>query len=163
MGNKRPSKNNMKTLKEYRRPLLVVEQFTPNAFVAACETTELWRVKVEDVMNIGGLVDPTVGGEFYFETNGIPGLQKSGDNPDTWVQGKPYTIPDSCVQDGYVYFDNCGQLGYFTNNNDITVECMVMGEALMYGNWGDPNNLWHTGSHIFCSTTLEKIVNTNGS
>ncbi len=144
---------------------MTMEKFLPSEYVAGCEkySQELWRVKVEDLNNLGVAADLTTGGELWYESNGIAGLQKSGDNPDTQETGKQLSVPSQYIHDGYVYFNNPGKAGYFTNNYDITVECLIMGEALMYGNWGDPNNLWHTGSNAYYAASAEKVVSTNAS
>ncbi len=151
--------------KIYSKPFMTKETFSANEYVAGCDkyTQELWRVKVDDLNNLGPEADLTTGGELWYESNGIAGLQKSGSNADTIVHGKQLSVPSNYIHDGYVYFDNPGKMGYFTNNYDITIECLIMGEALMYGNWGDPNNLWHTGSHAYYAASAEKVVSANAS
>lgn len=67
--------------KEYVRPTMVRERFTPNEYVAACgDENKVYKFKCDAVS--GSLfVD---GGLVYLETNGEPGLQRFGLNSDTY-------------------------------------------------------------------------------
>lgn len=66
--------------KAFEMPKIVVEQFVPNEYVAACgEENKVYKFECDAV---GGswLTD---GGWVYIESNGEPGLQITGSNPDT--------------------------------------------------------------------------------
>ncbi len=157
---------NTKLFKHYSRPFMVIEHFVPNEYVAGCahSSQDLWRVKVEDINKVGDYAsDFLTGGELWYESNGIAGLQKTGEHPDRQVSGKQMSIPSNNIHDGYVYFNNPGRPGYFTNNYDITVNCTIVGEALIYGDWGNPNEMFHTGSNVYFATDSENVVTANPS
>ena len=74
--------------KAYVKPSMESEAFVPNTYVAACEVLSTWRVKCNVPYGIG-----------YYETNGIPGYQRSswgtegdkkiaeGEGCGTWHEG----------------------------------------------------------------------------
>ncbi|MCF2667976.1 hypothetical protein [Faecalicatena contorta] len=64
--------------KKWEKPNVIVQQFTPNEYVAACgDENKVYKFecdKSSKYLNTGGIV--------YLETNGEPGLQRIGANPD---------------------------------------------------------------------------------
>lgn len=58
--------------KKWEEPRIVVQKFTPNEYVAACYVINC---------NVPGY------GYIYAETNGEPGLQRDGRNPDEFLVG----------------------------------------------------------------------------
>ena len=65
-------------MKSYKKPVLNVERFTPNEFVAACgDSGVVYKFKCDAGDGVYGSV--------YQETNGRPGLQTSGWNADDMI------------------------------------------------------------------------------
>lgn len=67
-------------MKSYKKPVLNVERFTANEFVAAChDINKVYKFKCD----AGG----GRSGDVYLETNGIPGLQTDWWGGDQYLSG----------------------------------------------------------------------------
>lgn len=67
-------------MKSYKKPVLNVERFTANEFVAAChDINKVYKFKCD----AGG----GRSGDVYLETNGIPGLQTGWWGGDQYLSG----------------------------------------------------------------------------
>lgn len=92
-------------MKSYKKPVLNVERFTPNEFVAACgDENKVYKFKCDAPTEWGtGLV--------FEETNGEPGLQAFGRNKDKFRSayhpcGEEHEAPyNSAFLDGYYVHD----------------------------------------------------------
>lgn len=116
-------------MKSYKKPVLNVERFTPNEFVAACgDENKVYKFQCDAITEWGvGLV--------YVETNGEPGLQRFTSNSDTYRGpyhpcGEKHETPydDDAFLDGY-YVHNISSIfeptpiKIWTGLNDDNTHC----------------------------------------
>lgn len=132
-------------MKSYKKPVLNVERFTPNEFVAACGDS---GVVYNFECNAGG----GVYGSVYEETNGIPGLQ-TGRRGDTELAGYSNGL--------------FGENGFYACNKTHKAEssnAFVNGYYCAKGNtsnplpvivWKEPRG-WILPDNIHCTTNLDQ-------
>lgn len=132
-------------MKSYKKPVLNVERFTPNEFVAGCgDSGVVYKFKCD----AGG----GVYGSVYEESNGIPGLQ-TGRNGDEELAG---------------YSDSwSGERGFYACNKTHEAESnneFVNGYYCAKGNtsnplqvivWKEPRG-WFLPDNIHCTTNLNQ-------
>lgn len=127
--------------KNYVRPTMIGEKFAANEYVAACGesgVTYKFQCNATKKLDIftGGL------GDVYLETNGIEGLQTSGQNPDAYL-GQYYHCEATHIAestDPFLegYYDPVGFI-------DANVKKVIV--------WRGENN-----DNIHCTTNLDQTT-----
>jgi hypothetical protein len=113
--------------KNYSRPSLMVEKFTPQEYVAACSITEdktVYKAKCD----AGGILT----GGLWQETNSQPGLQMTGNNKDKHLTAGIGNNFTSCGNTFYLPLSTTFLDGYYTAIGLIPVKVKIWQEGGKY-------------------------------